>query len=76
MFQNPVDGTRKAIKKFLSVAGRKYEMERLGSKSKRRNTEDWDEYVWQNRQECAVWAVLQIMKIIFSDIKANDYRKN
>jgi hypothetical protein len=40
MFQNPADGTRKAIKKFLSVVGRKYEMERLGSKSKRRNTED------------------------------------
>jgi len=40
MFQNPADETRKAIKKFLSVAGRKYEMERLGSKSKRRNTED------------------------------------
>jgi hypothetical protein len=64
------------------VVGRKYEMERLGSKSKRRNTEDWDEHVWQNRQEwavCAVWAVwavLQIMEDRFSDIKANDYKKN
>jgi hypothetical protein len=40
MFQNPTFGTRKAIIKFLSVAGRKYEMEKLGSKSKRRNTEE------------------------------------
>lgn len=75
MFQNPADGTRKAIKKFLSVAGRKYEMEKLDNKSKRRNTEDWYKYVWQNREEWVVWAVLQIMKTRFSDIKANDYRK-
>jgi hypothetical protein len=42
IFQNPEDGTRKAIKKFLSVAGKKFEMEKLGicSKSKRRNTEE------------------------------------
>jgi len=40
MCQNPADGTRKAIKKFLPVAGRKFEMEKLDSKSKRRNTEE------------------------------------
>jgi hypothetical protein len=45
MYQNPEDGKRKAIKKFLSVAGRKLEMEKLGSKSKRTNTEDSDGYV-------------------------------
>jgi hypothetical protein len=45
MFQNPADGKRKAIKKFLSVAGGKFEMEKLGNKSKRRNTEDCDGYV-------------------------------
>jgi hypothetical protein len=76
MFQNPTDGPRKAIKKFLSVAGRKYVMEKQGSKSKRRNTEDRVEYVSQNRQEWAEWAELQIIKIRFSDIKANYYRKN
>jgi hypothetical protein len=37
MLQNPTEGTRKAIKKFLSVVGRKYEME-IGNKSKRKNT--------------------------------------
>jgi hypothetical protein len=36
------------------VAGRKFEMEKLDSKSKRRNTEEWDVYVWQNRQEWAL----------------------
>jgi hypothetical protein len=40
MLQNPADGIRKAIKKFLPVAGRKFEMEKLDSKSKRRNTEE------------------------------------
>jgi hypothetical protein len=60
------------------VAGKKFEMEKLGicSKSKRRNTEEWDEYVWQNRQEWAVSAVLKIVKTRFSDIKTVDYRKN
>lgn len=51
MFQNPTDGTKKTIKDFLLVAGRKFEIEKLGSKSKRTNTEDGDGYVLQNRHE-------------------------
>jgi hypothetical protein len=34
MVQNLTDGTRKSIKKFLLMAGRKFKMGKLGSKSK------------------------------------------